>query len=65
MPIFANTPPDVARARIQAWQREKELKLFEDLSFYIRYHSNNGLELKRVARTLSILAKAFEKVGRP
>jgi len=63
--IDKNTPLEVARAQLQSWQREHELALFTDLTEVLRRHSGNGLELRRVARTLQIMSKAFEKAGRP
>jgi hypothetical protein len=61
--IFRNTPPDVAAARIRAWQRQKELAFFAELERLVTRAANKGLEKKRMARALGMLTKALEKVG--
>jgi hypothetical protein len=62
--IFSRTPPDVARAKIVAWQRTKQLKFFADLERLIVRHEGSGLEKRRIVETIGLTAKALEKTGR-
>jgi hypothetical protein len=61
--IFSSTPPDVAHARIRAWQRTRELKFTRALTDLIAAHERRGLEKKRLVRVIEVTAKALEKLG--
>jgi hypothetical protein len=61
--IFSSTPPDVARAQINAWQRTRELKFTNALTDLIAAHERRGLEKKRLVRVIEVAAKALGKLG--
>lgn len=61
--ITSRTPPDVAHARIKAWQRSKELRFFAELERLILTHERRGLAKKRICRAIGLTAKALEKAG--
>ena len=61
--IFSTTPPDVARAQMNSWQRSKELKFTIALTDLIAAHERRGLEKKRLVRVIEVTAKALEKLG--
>lgn len=50
--IGANASPDMAKAQLVTWQREKELALGEKLATEICASNKGGLDLKRIARVL-------------
>lgn len=63
MPIFSTTPPDVARAKINSWQRSKELKFTRSLTDLIAAHERRGLDKKRIVRVIEVASKALDKLG--
>jgi hypothetical protein len=61
--IFSNTPPDVAKAKINAWQRTKELQFFSDLEKLILKAERRGLAKSRIVRVIGEAERALSKVG--
>jgi hypothetical protein len=63
MIILPSTPPDLAKAKINRWQRTKELRFMDALASLMSKHEAKGLDKRRISRVISITAKALEKLG--
>jgi hypothetical protein len=61
--IFSFTPLEIARAKLNSWQRQRELKFTRALTDLIAAHERRGLEKKRLVRVIEVTAKALEKLG--
>lgn len=57
--IGENASPDMAKAQLLTWQREKELALGEKLAASICASSKDGLDLKRIARVMLAAGQAI------
>lgn len=63
MLIFQNTPSDVAKARLAAWQRDKELRFQAQLEGLVAKGNRQGLDRKRMARSLLASAATIAEGG--
>jgi hypothetical protein len=61
--IFSSTPPAVARAVIEAWQKKREDRFLADLAHLVAKHEKRGLEKRRMASIAQLLGKMIEKVS--
>lgn len=52
--IFINAPYDVAKTKLAAWQRAKELRFLARVERLVQHGDKIGLERKRMAKVLMV-----------
>lgn len=62
-PISSSMQPAVAALQVEAWQRKKVASFSEDLEQLLLRHKAGGLDQRRIARAVTVVAKAFEKLA--
>lgn len=61
--ITRRTNPNLARAKIQAWQSELELRLYDEIADVVKRAQARGLETKRIGKVLSKTGSGLEQIG--